>query len=261
MSTLRKPVVSGLFYPNDPSQLREMVTGYLRSVPVEGKTPKAIIVPHAAYIYSGPIAASAYVRVAQGSSRIKRVVLLGPAHRISVDGLALPRADAFETPLGIVPVDHEAIKEISKLSQVCFQDEAHDQEHSLEVQIPFLQVVLEDFSLVPFALGDAVPRDIGVVLDQLWGGPETLIVVSSDLSHYHDYETAQKMDTDTTQSIVSLGAAQIRPDQACGCYPINGLLNVAHRRGMSVELLDLRNSGDTAGPRDQVVGYGSYVFT
>ena len=261
MSTLRKPVVSGLFYPKDPSQLRDMVTGYLRSVPVEGKTPKAIIVPHAAYIYSGPIAASAYVRVAQGSSRIKRVVLLGPAHRISVDGLALPRADAFETPLGIVPVDHEAIKEISKLSQVCFQDEAHDQEHSLEVQIPFLQVVLEDFSLVPFALGDAVPRDIGVVLDQLWGGPETLIVVSSDLSHYHDYETAQKMDTDTTQSIVSLGAAQIRPDQACGCYPINGLLNVAHRRGMSVELLDLRNSGDTAGPRDQVVGYGSYVFT
>jgi MEMO1 family protein len=261
MTTVRKPAVAGLFYPDDAQELRSMLKSYLDSVKVEGPVPKAVIVPHAGYIYSGPVAASAYALVAHGRNHIKRIILLGPSHRVPFDGLAAPHADAFETPLGTIPVDKGSIKEIISLPQVQYMDEAHQQEHSLEVQLPFLQEVVDDFVIVPLAVGDASSIEVGAVLDRLWGGPETLIVVSSDLSHYHDYETARKIDTTTTQAIESLQPERVHPDRACGCYPINGLLTVARRCQMTAKTVDLRNSGDTAGPRDQVVGYGAYVFT
>ena len=261
MTTVRKPAVAGLFYPADAQELRDGVKAYLDSAKIAGLVPKAIIVPHAGYIYSGSVAATAYACVAQGRSDIKRVVLLGPSHRVAFDGLALHHADAFETPLGVIPVDKDSIQAICALPQVHLLNEAHQYEHSLEVQLPFLQEVLDDFLLVPLAVGDASPQDVGAVLDMLWGGPETLIVVSSDLSHYHGYETAKKMDNATAQAIESLKPEKIDPNRACGCYPINGLLTVARRRHMTAKTIDLRNSGDTAGPRDHVVGYGAYVFT
>ena len=261
MITIRRPAVSDLFYPADPQKLRETIKVYLNSAKAVCPVPKAIIVPHAGYIYSGPIAASVYVCVSQGRHQIKRVILLGPSHRLSFEGLAVHHADAFETPLGTVRVDRESIQKISELPQVRVIDAAHDQEHSLEVQLPFLQEVLEDFILVPLVVGDVSPEDVADVIDRLWGGPETLVVVSSDLSHYHRYETAQELDAATSQAIEALGPERIQPDRACGCYPINGLLTVARHRHMTAKTIDLRNSGDTAGPRDYVVGYGAYVFT
>ena len=259
MTNVRSPAVAGLFYPSDPRELRAMVAGFLGAVSA-GTAPKAIIVPHAGYIYSGPVAASAYARVKSAQGRIARVVLLGPAHRVGFHGLALPGAVYFMTPLGRVPVDQEAIAKISSLPQVRVMDAAHAQEHSLEVHLPFLQEVLGEFSLVPLVVGDAEAEEVGEVLDLLWGGAETLIVISSDLSHYHDYQTAQKLDRATSQAIEQLRPDDIDYDHACGRNPVNGLLHVARRRGLKVTTIDLRNSGDTAGSRDRVVGYGAYLF-
>ena len=260
MTSVRNPAVAGLFYPDDPRELRGMVTDYLGAASAAGTVPKAIIAPHAGYVYSGPIAASAYARLKPARGRITRVVLLGPAHRVGFHGLAFPSADYFQTPLGRLVVDQEAIKKISALDQVRMMDVAHAQEHSLEVHLPFLQEVLGEFLLVPLVVGDADAREVGEVLDLLWGGPETLIVVSSDLSHYHDYQTAQKLDRATSQAIEQLRPEDIDYDHACGRNPVNGLLYVARRLGLKAKTIDLRNSGDTAGSRDQVVGYGAYVF-
>ena len=260
MTSVRNPAVAGLFYPDDPRELRGMVTDYLGAASAAGTVPKAIIAPHAGYVYSGPIAASAYARLKPARGRITRVVLLGPAHRVGFHGLAFPSADYFQTPLGRLAVDQEAIKRISALHQVRMMDVAHAQEHSLEVHLPFLQEVLGEFLLVPLVVGDADAREVGEVLDLLWGGPETLIVVSSDLSHYHDYQTAQKLDRATSQAIEQLRPEDIDYDHACGRNPVNGLLYVARRLGLKAKTIDLRNSGDTAGSRDQVVGYGAYVF-
>lgn len=256
----RRPAVAGLFYPRDPRELKRMVDGYLAEATAEDTPPKALIAPHAGYIYSGPIAASAYATLAPAHATIARVVLLGPAHRVPVRGLAASSATQFETPLGAIDLDRDAIELALTLPQVKLMDEAHALEHSLEVQLPFLQEVLDRFSLAPFVVGDAGADEVAEVLDLLWGGSETLIVISSDLSHYHDYATARRLDAATTLAIESLRPQDIGFDQACGRIPVNGLLALARRRGLHAQTLDLRNSGDTAGPRDQVVGYGAYVF-
>jgi len=260
MSNVRTPAVAGLFYPNDPHELRAMLAQYLKPDSPPQKIPKAIIVPHAGYVYSGSIAGSAYTRLMAARGSITRVVLLGPAHRVGFHGLALPDADFFMSPLGRIPIDSAAVAKISRLPQVHVLEQAHAQEHSLEVQLPFLQEVLGKFTLVPLVVGEAKPTEVSEVLESLWGGDETLIVVSSDLSHYHDYHTAQQRDRATTQAIEQLNPAAIDYDAACGRNPVNGLLHAARLRGLTVTTIDLRNSGDTAGPRDRVVGYGAYVF-
>lgn len=259
MSRVRQPAVADMFYPGSPAQLREMVQRYV-GIPVpSGDAPKALIVPHAGYIYSGPVAGTAYARLRLLRQRWRCVVLLGPAHRVPLRGLALPEAAEFATPLGRVPVEAKAAAEILKLPQVQVNAAAHALEHSLEVQLPFLQELLEKFSLVPLVVGDASPAEVAEVLEVLWDGDETLIVVSSDLSHYHDYQTAQRLDQATSRAIEELRFEDLRPEQACGCLPIQGLLLVARRRGLRVLNVDLRNSGDTAGNREQVVGYGAYI--
>jgi hypothetical protein len=261
MPDVRAAAVAGMFYPAAPAALAAQVRAHLAGVSTRSRSavPKALIAPHAGYVYSGPIAAAAYARLAAGRDAIRRVVLFGPTHRVPVRGLALPSARAFATPLGTVDVDRGAAAAALELPQVCASDAAHAFEHSLEVQLPFLQAVLGDFSIVPFAVGDATPGEVGEVIELLWGGPETLIVVSSDLSHYHRYDDARAIDRATGGAILALSAT-LDHEQACGATPINGLLLAARRHGLQPELLDLRNSGDTAGDRSRVVGYASFAF-
>jgi AmmeMemoRadiSam system protein B/AmmeMemoRadiSam system protein A len=243
-------------------ELSQVVQHYLDLASPRPSTgaPKAIIAPHAGYVYSGPVAASAYVNLADVRSAVTRVVLLGPSHRVALRGLATTSADHFLTPLGAVPIDREAVERALRLPQVAVFDAAHAQEHSL-VHLPFLQQILEAFSLVPFSVGEASPEEVSEVLEALWGGPETLIVVSSDLSHYYDYETARRLDAATTRAIEALDPAALDSESACGRVPVRGLLVSARRRGLEVTTVDVRSSGDTAGARDRVVGYGSYLFT
>lgn len=261
MASIRQPAVAGTFYPAEPSALRALVTDYLAAASTEGVAPKALIAPHAGYIYSGPVAASVYALLKPARGTIKRVILLGPAHRVAFQGLALPSSDFFATPLGDIAIDKQAIAALKDLPQVRVLDTAHATEHSLEVHLPFLQEVLGDFQLVPIVVGDASAAEVGEVLERLWGGPETLIVISSDLSHYHGYQTAREMDAATSRAIETLRFEDLGFEDACGRLPVSGLLYVARRRGLSVRTLDLRNSGDTAGPRDQVVGYGAYAVS
>ncbi len=225
----------------------------------DGAWPKALIVPHAGYIYSGPIAAAAYARLLDARSRIRRVVLLGPVHRVPIRGLALPGAASFATPLGTIAVDAEAVARVRDLPQIRESEAAHSLEHSLEVQLPFLQTVLDAFTLVPLAVGDATPAQVAEVIEQLWGGPETLIVVSSDLSHYHTYADATEIDRGTADAILAL-VDSLDHEQACGATPINGFALCARRHGLTPELIDLRNSGDTAGDKARVVGYAAFAF-
>ncbi len=267
MPRIRPPAVADMFYPADAQELQEMVSGYLREAAQNaeaGGVPKALIVPHAGYVYSGPVAASAYARLLPARRKIRRVLLLGPSHRVPLLGLASSSADAFSTPLGTIPLDRQAIERAEQLPQVHRLDEAHALEHSLEVQLPFLQSVLDDFSLAPLVVGDASPAEVAEVLELLWDGPETLIVISSDLSHYHDYDTASVLDNATSQAIEHLQLERIHGENACGFHAVNGLLYLLRKRGDELGLhghtLDLRNSGDTAGPRDRVVGYGAYAF-
>lgn len=266
MLNVRPPAVAGMFYPGQTVALRLSLDDCFAQDRSEmahlppGCRPKALVAPHAGYIYSGPVAASAYALLAPLKDVIRRVVLLGPVHRVWVPGLALPGADGFETPLGSVPVDHEALHAVADLPQVTFSPAAHEQEHSLEVHLPFLQTVLADFRLVPLAVGGASAEEVAQVLDRLWGGEETLIVVSTDLSHYLPYRDAVAKDQITAQAILNLDC-HLQGDQACGAAPLNGLLLAARRRGLGAHLLDLRNSGDTAGDRQRVVGYGAFAFT
>lgn len=261
-SSVRVPAVAGMFYPGANRELARNLAELLGAAAHEAPeraVPKAIIAPHAGYIYSGPVAASVYALLAPARSRISRVVLLGPTHRVAVRGLALPGCDAFATPLGTVQMDAASVEALARLPQVVVSAQAHALEHSLEVHVPFLQVVLEQFKLVPLAVGQASAREVAEVLDLLWGGPETLVVVSSDLSHYLGYQDAQAVDRATAQAILAL-ATDLSHEQACGATPVTGLAHVARRRSLKPELIDLRNSGDTAGDKNRVVGYGSFAF-
>lgn len=259
---VRRPAVAGRFYPAAQEELLRLIDSLLAEAPEPSgaPVPKAIVVPHAGYIYSGPIAASAYAQFLPESNAIKRIVLLGPSHFVDFDGLALPSTDALETPLGLVPVDPEAVHRLESLPQVRVFDPAHAREHSLEVQLPFLQVVLGHFTVVPLAVGRAEPQTVSEVLEALWGGPETRFVISSDLSHYHDWATARRLDQSTAEAIEALKPEAIASDQMCGHHPVCGLLQAARHHHLRAHTLDLRSSGDTAGPRDRVVGYGAFAF-
>ncbi|MCG8325778.1 MAG: AmmeMemoRadiSam system protein B [Thiotrichales bacterium] len=256
-SAIRPAAVAGHFYPSDATELRQMVNSYLTTTP-NNPPPKAIIAPHAGYVYSGAVAGSAYTALSPRRGQIKRVILLGPAHRVYLKGLALCSAGEFATPLGNITVDNETATELRGHPDVCINDAAHAGEHSLEVHLPFLQVMFDDFRLVPLVVGDAAPGTVADVLERIWGGDETLVVISSDLSHYHAYELANEIDRDTAQAIESFELQRIGPHQACGCMPLNGLLKIAREKSMQIVNYDLRNSGDTAGDRQRVVGYGAW---
>jgi len=255
----RQAAVSGLFYPADTATLRREVAALLAAAPAADMNPKAIIAPHAGYPYSGPTAAYAYRLLESRRERIRRVVLLGPAHRVYLQGMAVPSVDAFATPLGDVPIDKRGVQQALALPGVKVSDEAHALEHSLEVHLPFLQAVLDDFLLVPVVVGACPPVEVEAVIEALWGGDETLIVVSSDLSHYHPYAEARAIDAQTTQRIEAREAT-LCGEEACGAFAVNGLLLAAKSRGLRVQTLDTRNSGDTAGDMQRVVGYGAYAL-
>lgn len=260
---IRPAAVAGQFYPADTATLDEMISTYLQQANTDTseQLPRALIVPHAGYVYSGPVAASAYAALAPLRGKIKRVVLLGPAHRVGFSGIAASSADAFRTPLGDIPLDTETLKTLSAtLPNVGYLDEAHAQEHSLEVHLPFLQKVLGQFKLLPFVVGEAEPEDVAALLEVFIDDPQTLLVISSDLSHYHDYQSAQRIDTQTAQKIRRLDYQYISPQEACGAYPVRGLLLAAQKHGLVPHEVDLRNSGDTAGDRSHVVGYGAWLF-
>lgn len=259
---VRPPVVAGRFYPSDPHQLRAQLDGYLASAhpPDAAVRPKALIVPHAGYVFSGPVAASGYAWLRPWSAEINRVVLLGTCHSPGIEGLATTSAGGFLTPLGKVDVDTALVEHALRLDQVCFDDPAEVRDHALEVQLPFLQVVLESFSIVPFLVGRADAPEVAQVLDELWDGDSTLIVVSSDLSHHQTYEQAQRLDRATADAIERLDDEALDPRSACGRNTIAGLLHAARHRQLACRRLDLRSSGDTAGPRDRVVGYGAWAF-
>ena len=261
-SKTRPAAVAGSFYPGAADQLAATLSAMLGAARAGAPASpiKALVVPHAGYIYSGPIAASAYALLAPQRSSITRVVLLGPCHRVAVRGLALPTARAFATPLGDIPVDEGLESALLDLPQIQRSDAPHQLEHSLEVQLPFLQTVLQSFTLLPLAVGDATVPEVAEVLNRIWGGPETLIVISSDLSHYHGYAEAQRRDQATVEKILALQPLDSF-EQACGALPVNGLIVAAARHGLRPRLVDLRNSGDSAGDRDRVVGYASLAFS
>ena len=248
-----------MFYPGQAATLERAVTELLAAAPTADDDAKAIIAPHAGYVYSGPTAACAYRLLEHRRERVRRVVLIGPAHRVYLQGMALPSVDAFTTPLGDVAIDTRAVQQLLNLSGVQVSDEAHAAEHSLEVHLPFLQTVLEDFELVPIVVGVCSASEVEAVLEALWGGDETLIVASSDLSHFHAYTEAQQIDANTTTRIEARETT-LRGEEACGAYALNGLLLAAKAKGLNVRTLDVRNSGDTAGDRNRVVGYGAYAL-
>jgi MEMO1 family protein len=269
---IRPPAVAGVFYPRDPQTLRTVLAECLAQAvrlqaapkaadaarPARVSMPKALIAPHAGYVYSGPIAASAYSALGNTTHAIERVVLIGPSHFLPFYGLAVSRAEAFETPLGAVPVDDAARRDLLRVPHVVAADAPHAHEHSLEVQLPFLQVLLGEFRLLPIAVGHATAREAAAALECVWGNEETLIVVSSDLSHYLEYAAARSIDDSTAQSILNC-STELGPEQACGYVGINGLMHIARQRELEVRLLDLRNSGDTAA-NHRVVGYGAFAL-
>lgn len=258
-SNARPAAVAGLFYPEGSEDLRAAVKTHLGGPRASSRMPKALIVPHAGYIYSGPVAGKAYASVGRGARSLRRVILLGPSHRTWFRGLAIPSVEAFETPLGAAPLDQALLEELRGLPEVVVSDEPHALEHSLEVQLPFIQLLAPQARIVPIVAGQATPAEVDAVLDVLWGGDETLIVASSDLSHYNSYATAQTCDAATAQAILDC-REDLKSHQACGCVVINGLARAIRKRGLGPELLDLRNSGDTAGDKQRVVGYGAFGF-
>jgi AmmeMemoRadiSam system protein B len=262
MARVRTPAVAGTFYPAEPDELSSLVRDLLDSAQPPGDlVPRALIVPHAGYAYSGPIAASAYAYLRNPrATPVRRVVLMGTNHRGELPGLSASSAIGFATPLGIVPVDREAMRLLEGLRQVVTDDRAHHDDHALEVQLPFLQETMPDFAIVPFLVGLASPEAVAEVLERLDGGPETLVVVSSDMSHYLNYDSATRKDRATSRLVVGLKPEGLTPDRACGAHAVAGLLLEARRRGMVARVVDLRNSGDTSGRKDRVVGYGAFVL-
>ena len=256
MSSIRETAVAGFFYPGDADELEAEVRRLLAAAePGEGPAPKALIVPHAGYEYSGAVAASGYRLLEPAREQITRVVLIGPAHRVGGSTLMAHSANCFATPLGRVYVDPRT----KMLPNVVVRDDAHAREHSLEVHLPFLQIVLGEFQVVPLLVGHVPADAVAETLEAVWGGPETVVIVSSDLSHFHEYEKACKIDRVTADAIVGRHAEEVAPHRACGAFGVAGLLTVARRRDLDVSLVDLRNSGDTAGTHDRVVGYGTFA--
>jgi AmmeMemoRadiSam system protein B len=263
-ASVRRPAVAGMFYPSDPVELRATVEQHLaRPAPSTSATsaarPKALIVPHAGYIYSGSVAASAYAHLASRRSVIRRVVLIGPSHRVYLNGIAVPQVDAFTTPLGEIPIDHDARTESLAQAGVIASDTPHELEHSLEVQLPFLQTLLDDFVLLPLVAGAAQPALVAATLARAWGGEETIVLVSSDLSHYHSYAEAQRLDSRTATAIIER-RSDLEGENACGAVPINGLTWLARDRNFDIEEIARLNSGDTSGDRARVVGYGAFAL-
>lgn len=259
-ASVRPPAVAGLFYSGDPAQLRDSVSEYLAQAPtITAPSPKALIVPHAGYIYSGATAAAAYARIAHRRRQIRRIVLIGPSHRVYLRGMAVPAAEAFETPLGIVPLDRELKARALTQEPVVESDAPHASEHSLEVQLPFLQTLLDGFTLLPVALGSASPQHVASLLAEVWGNEETLVLVSSDLSHYLPYDEAQAADA-ATIDVIQRNEPALSGEQACGYVGINGLTYLARQRGARIEEITHCNSGDTAGDRRRVVGYGAFAL-
>ncbi len=259
--TIRPPAVAGMFYPAQPEALRTAVDEMLVAAERNGQAaPKAIIVPHAGYRFSGAVAAAAYARLAGSREQIRRVILLGPAHRVALQGLAACSADAFATPLGSLPVARDTQAAALDLPQVKVWDEAHAEEHSLEVQLPFLQRLFRTVEIVPLVVGQASAEEVAEVLDALWDGAQTAVVISSDLSHFHDYATANRVDAATAAAIVALDETALGPGSACGRQAIRGLLRTVRKRGLTAQTVLLRNSGDSGGPRERVVGYGAFAF-
>lgn len=260
-TSIRPPAVAGLFYPDDEQQLRDTVSDYLRQAPAVTlpAQPKALIVPHAGYVYSGPIAAAAYATVAPLRRQIRRVVLIGPSHRVYLRGMAVPAMDAFASPLGSIPIDRGLKAALLQREDVVESDAPHAMEHCLEVQLPFLQSLFDEFTLLPVVLGSASPQQVGALLDTVWGGDETLVLASSDLSHYHDYETARRIDAATSSAILRYDTA-LTGEQACGAVGINGLLHSTRQRGLRIREIARCNSGDTAGDKSRVVGYGAFAL-
>ncbi len=259
-TSIRKPAVAGAFYPEDGGELHEMVQRFLREGRVAAGPPKAVIAPHAGYIYSGAVAGSAFAAWSALRAETKRIVLVGPSHKVAFSGISYSPADYFATPLGLVPVDREARVRLKEFPQVVDVESAHRYEHSIETHLPFLQETIGEFSIVPLVFGDASPREISQVLQVFWDEPDTFFSISSDLSHELPYADARRVDALTTKAIEQNHPHDIGPDRACGRLGILALLHVAERHGLHATTLDLRNSGDTAGDRESVVGYGAYAF-
>jgi len=262
MDIIRQPAVANMFYPGDAVELGDMIEGFLSKItPTLPIPPKAIIAPHAGYIYSGPVAASVYAELIKSAHTIKRVAIIGPSHRVAFYGLAVPDADFFNTPLGNIPLDRETIQNLISQNIVTLFNQAHALEHSLEVHLPFLQKIYDNnISIVPIVVGDATTQEVSQCIEAIWGDAETLIVISSDLSHYHPYNEAKQLDKNTCTSIEEYSIDAIHSENACGYIPIRGLLHYAKKLNLKAKTLDCRNSGDTAGSKDQVVGYGAYAF-
>ena len=258
--TVRLPAVAGQFYTSNPVELKQQINNFLQHAEMSQEAPpKAIIAPHAGYIYSGPVAATAYKTLESIKAKIRQVVIMSPAHRYGFRGIAWSQADYFRTPLGDIPVDKKAITKLDDLEYVMPLEKAFEGEHALEVHLPFLQVSLEEFSILPFIVGMASPQQVAEVLNRLWGDEQTLIVISSDLSHFHEYHQAQQQDKRTSNNIEALNYEAIAGEDACGTYPLSGLLLTARQKQLHASVLDLRNSGDTAGDKNSVVGYGAYI--
>ncbi|MFT8394746.1 AmmeMemoRadiSam system protein B [Propionibacterium sp.] len=260
--TSRPPAVAGSFYPARPRALEKALTSAFEAADpppaeLDPSQVKALIVPHAGYVYSGSTAASGYALLRDRT--IEMIVLLGPTHRVGIRGMALPGCDLFETPLGEVTVDAELAKAAAAVPMVVTRPDVHEYEHSLEVQLPFLQTVCPQASVLPVAVGSATPAEVGALLNALWGGPETIVIISSDMSHFHRYEEARRIDAGTIDQILAFDDS-VQPEQACGCHPMDGLLHVAAAHELHPALLAARNSGDTAGDRARVVGYASFAF-
>ena len=261
MVMVRSPAVAGMFYPADKAELHRAVSGLLRAVPSGGAVPKALIAPHAGYPYSGSTAARIYARLLPAAEKIRKVVVIGPSHRVAFKGVALTQCQVYRTPLGEILLDAEMTAKAAAVPGVGILEQAHIPEHSLEVHLPFLQEVLERFTLLPLVTGEATPDQVAKVLRAVWGGPETLIVVSTDLSHFHPYEDCVNLDAVTVKAIETLRFEDIGREQACGGVPVRGLLKLAREDGMTVETVAVCNSGDTAGDKGRVVGYGAWAFT
>lgn len=263
-SARRPPAIAAAFYAGDANQLRRDVDGYLHAaasgVPRSMlQQPKVLIAPHAGHVYSGATAAKAYARIQPFARAIRRVVMLGPAHRVYFKGIALPGVGAYASPLGAVPIDTLAADAIADLPFVVTRPDAHGPEHSLEVHLPFLQCALGAFELLPLVVGDVTPAQVAQLLDRLWGGPETLLLISTDLSHFHAYDDANRIDAESCNKVMALDAT-LNHEQACGATPVNALLQVAARKGLRIEQIERCNSGDTAGDKDRVVGYASFAL-